>query len=197
MARPPAGRFRKHLILLNSQTMKLPCPFPYAHFQTERLETRPLGDEHFEDWKAFLSHPEAMRYFPGFLEQDPDRLAREWIERQNDRYARGHYGLLALHSRETGAFMGQSGLLAQEVDGVMELEVGYHVLPQYWRQGYAIEAAAFFRELAAQHALSPTLISIIHIDNVPSQSVALKNGMQPTKRTLWRDIPVVIYRRDI
>lgn len=183
--------------LLISQAMEQTCPFPYARFLTERLETRPLGEEHFAEWSAFLSHPIAMRYFPGFLDQDSNKLARDWINRQRERYAEKRYGLLALHERDTGEFIGQSGLLSQVVDDIDELEVGYHVLPQHWRKGYATEAAIFFRELAAQHTLAPTMISLIHPDNAPSQGVALKNGMQPSKQTVWRDIPVVVYRRDI
>jgi RimJ/RimL family protein N-acetyltransferase len=69
-------------------------------------------------------------------------------------------------------------------------------LPQFWQQGFAIEAAQKCKEFAFEHHFADSLISIIHVDNVPSQKVALKNGMHLQKTTSYKDNPVHIFRVD-
>ena len=94
----------------------------------------------------------------------------------------------------TGQFVGQCGLLVQTVDGVRELEVGYSIMPAFWNQGFATEAAGACIAHAFRHKLSDSVISIIHEDNVESERVALKNGLVLDKRTVYKDNPVKIYR---
>jgi RimJ/RimL family protein N-acetyltransferase len=100
----------------------------------------------------------------------------------------------ALIHRQTGAFIGQCGLLAQEVDGVQELEVGYHIFYKYWGQGYAPEAAKGFLQHAFENKLADSLISIIDVRNLKSQRVAEKNGLVREKQTRWSELDVFVYR---
>ena len=82
----------------------------------------------------------------------------------------------------------------KKIEGKKEIEIGYHILPEYWGNGYATEAAHFFKQFAFKNELTDTLISIIHVDNVMSQNVAVKNGMIRTIRTQYTTRPVYIYR---
>jgi RimJ/RimL family protein N-acetyltransferase len=162
--------------------------------ETARLYTRALTLADADDWAQFLGDAEATRFLPNPEGYTPTVRAKLWIERQLDRYAHHTYGMTALVHRKTGAFIGQCGLLEQTVDDLAELEVGYHIFPQYWRQGYAAEAAQAFRDLAFDNDLRPTVISLIHPDNVGSQGVARRNGMVLDKMGTYRDMPVRIYR---
>jgi RimJ/RimL family protein N-acetyltransferase len=90
--------------------------------------------------------------------------------------------------------VGQCGLLIQEVDKINELEIGYSILPEYWNRGFATEAAQKCRDFAFTQSFSESLISIIHIENENSEKVAVKNGMNKTKRTVYKDMPVNIFR---
>jgi hypothetical protein len=38
------------------------------------------------------------------------------------------------------------------------------------------------------------LISIVHVENQQSAKVALRNGMKPEKTTIYKEIPVNIFR---
>lgn len=76
---------------------------------------------------------------------------------------------------ETGEFAGQCGLVVQDIEGVEEIEVGYHVLPHLWRRGLATEAAAACRDYARDVLRIRRLVGP---DNVPSQGVARKIGME-------------------
>jgi RimJ/RimL family protein N-acetyltransferase len=92
------------------------------------------------------------------------------------------YGLWLLSTAD-GGFVGDCGLTPQMVDGVTELEVGYHVLPALQGHGYATEAAAASRDFARDVLGATRLVAIIHPENRPSQRVAEKIGLHPEKRT--------------
>lgn len=166
-----------------------------AEHRTGRLHIRPLSEAHIPPWIAFLQDEEATRLFPENCKNDPEKLAPEWIGSQWGRYAGDRFGLLALHL-EDGTFVGQCGLLKQDVDGESLLEIGYHLLPAHWGNGYATEAAAYFRNYARQQAIAPFVISIIHRENKRSQSVAGRNGLYAWKETTWNELPVILFRFD-
>jgi RimJ/RimL family protein N-acetyltransferase len=56
-------------------------------------------------------------------------------------------------------------------------ELGWRLAADTWGRGYATEAAAAARDDALSRLELPSLISIIHPDNVRSQRVAAKLGM--------------------
>jgi RimJ/RimL family protein N-acetyltransferase len=99
-----------------------------------------------------------------------------------------------LIDKSTGRIVGQCGLLVQEVDNDSEFEIGYSILPEYRRMGFATEAAHKCRDFAFNNSFSETLISIIHNENENSEKVAVKNGMKKTKRTVYKEMPVNIFR---
>ncbi len=90
--------------------------------------------------------------------------------------------------------IGHCGLLIQTVDQVQELEVGYSLLPEFWNNGYATEAAKKCLEYAFANELSESVISIISITNLPSEKVALKNGMTISQQTTYHGNKVNIFR---
>ncbi|MFZ1677386.1 MAG: GNAT family N-acetyltransferase, partial [Saprospiraceae bacterium] len=144
----------------------------------------------------FFKDEEAIELMPTYgLTTNKERATR-WIEKQLDRYATNRMGHQALIDRNTNEFIGQAGLLVQEVDGITELEVGYHVFKKYWGQGYAPEAARLFLNYGFKNNLSDSIISIIDTRNLKSQRVADKNGLLREKQTTWSDLNVYIYRID-
>jgi RimJ/RimL family protein N-acetyltransferase len=65
-----------------------------------------------------------------------------WIERWRASYRRNAFGLWALELKESGAFVGDTGLTFQEVEpGETMVEVGWHVHRDHQRRGLATEAA--------------------------------------------------------
>ncbi|MBS3913352.1 MAG: GNAT family N-acetyltransferase [Bacteroidetes bacterium] len=162
--------------------------------ESERLVTSYLNESHIPLWKPFFFDSSAMQYFPGLEENSPSENAKIWIDRQIGRYADQLYGLQAIFEKSTGQFVGQCGLITQNVDDAVELEVGYHILSPFRGQGYAPEAARLFFNFGFQHSPQDSLISIIKRNNLPSQRVAAKNGLVRDSETYWRNIDVYIYR---
>lgn len=164
------------------------------HSQTsERLLFRKLKSSDFESWLPFHQNPKSTEFWEG-LPQDPTAACQGWFDKIFYRYENKLGGMNALVHKKTGEFIGQCGLLVQTVDAVKELEIGYSILPRYWKQGYATEAAQKCKLYAKAHRFTESLISIIHVDNIPSQKVALKNEMYLDKTTVYKDNPVHIYR---
>ncbi|HEV7348841.1 GNAT family N-acetyltransferase [Telluribacter sp.] len=120
-------------------------PYNYRDgLESERLYTRFLTPDDAETWKQFFEDREAVEFFPDFGLTTTEERAALWIKRQLGRYEEKRFGLQALFTKQTHEFVGQGGLLMQEVDGLRETEVGYHVFKKYWGQGYAPEAARLF-----------------------------------------------------
>ena len=161
--------------------------------QTERLIIRSLKREDAEPWKAFLNDPICTKYFPEeFLASE--NLSELWIESQLKRYDDQRFGLMAVEEKASGRFIGQCGLLHQKINGEDELEIGYHLFREYHGLGYASEAAQFFKKIGFHFTDVPSIISLIHPQNKPSQMVATKNGMSPTGVTTYKGEEAVIYR---
>jgi RimJ/RimL family protein N-acetyltransferase len=163
-------------------------------FESARLLMRPLVWEDHLQWQHFLSDEEAIQFLPQLL-PDPLQRAQAWLHRQLGRYACGTFGLQALIDKESGEFVGQCGLLGHVVEGKHELEVGYHIFPQHWRKGFASEAAMAWMDWADQRGMGKGIISLIHIDNIGSQAVARKNGLELERQIQMMGLDIFVFRR--
>lgn len=160
---------------------------------TERLLLRKLLSSDFDTWLPFHQDPRTSEFWDG-LPQEPKIACQQQFARVFERYKKGLGGMNALVLKTTENLIGLCGLLVQNVDGVQELEIGYSILPQYWQKGYATEAAKKCKEFAFENRLAESLISIIHIDNIPSQRVAVNIGMYLDKTTTYKNNQVHIFR---
>jgi ribosomal-protein-alanine N-acetyltransferase len=164
------------------------------NLKSERLKTRFLTEADIHAWSEFFEDKDAVEFIPDFGLNTSAERARDWIDRQLNRYAKNLYGLQVLVDKRTNEFIGQCGLLLQEVDGIEEVEVGYHILRKHWGKGYAPEAARLFIDFAFGKNISSSVISIIDSKNLKSQRVAEKNGLIREKQTGWRNMNVFSYR---
>ncbi|MCT4638839.1 MAG: GNAT family N-acetyltransferase [Bacteroidales bacterium] len=164
--------------------------------KTRRLLIRDLHPEDIPTWRSFFINNPSLPYLGLDLSLTPEQQSKDWIERQIWRYENNNFGHHALINRKTGQFIGQCGLLTQEVEGKEEVEIGYHILQQHQGVGYATEAAKHFLDYAFNNNITDSLISVIDIRNTASQRVAEKIGMTNTKQIKYYDLDVFIYRID-
>ncbi|MFZ1686700.1 MAG: GNAT family N-acetyltransferase [Flavobacteriales bacterium] len=173
--------------------MPLLLPVPTMEgVATERLQFRrpTMADRGW--WMEYMNSAEAIRFMPFSVGSEEDCTA--FIQRTLDRIARDGSGLNVVSDVEQDRPLGMVGLLTQEVDGIDELEIGYHLLPSSWGRGYATEAAIACREFAQVRKLALSVISLIDPDNHKSQAVATRNGMQVEKRTVHRGVEALVFR---
>ena len=158
--------------------------------ETERLLLREFVPEDVDALAAVLSDPETMRYYPALL----DRAGvAAWIERNRRRYADAGHGLWAMVLKSSGEVIGDCGMTRQTVDGVDEIEIGYHVRRDLWGQGYAPEAARACRDYGFSRLGAERLIALIRPENIPSRRVAEKIGLSLWKEAVWRGLLHCVY----
>jgi RimJ/RimL family protein N-acetyltransferase len=158
--------------------------------ETERLLLRPLTTSDLDEFVAMHAAPEVMRTMGPFdRDRSRDRLQaaeREWAER-------GH-GLMAVVERDTGRFLGRSGLKYwPQFD---ETEVGWVLHPDYWGRGFATEAGRACVEWGFRTLEVPYLTAMILSDNVRSLRVAARLGMTPLREDVLLDLPVIVHALD-
>jgi [ribosomal protein S5]-alanine N-acetyltransferase len=158
---------------------------------TARMTLRRMTDSDGELLFRILGDAVAMRFYPQVYSREE---AEGWVTRNLDRYKRDGYGFYMCDLKGSREFVGMCGLLAQEVDGVRELEVGYLFVRAFWKQGLASEAARACRDLGFCTYPVPHIISLIDPDNIASIRVAEKNGMTVWKETIFKGSLHRVYR---
>jgi [ribosomal protein S5]-alanine N-acetyltransferase len=116
---------------------------------------------------------------PGWLQFIGDRnirtkeQAREYIQiKFLDNYSNRHYNMYAMDLKETGVTVGMCGLVRR--DYLEHTDIGYALLPEYFGQGYASEAAAAMVTYANDVLKEETLLAVVTPDNKSSKAVLQK-----------------------
>ena len=138
---------------------------------TDRLTLRGWREDDAEPYAAITSDPEVMRFMGGTL--DPAQAWREIALYLGHFELRG-YGLWAVERDDE--LIGRVGLWNPA--GWPGLEVGWLLGRDAWGHGYATEAARAAVDFAWSELGADRVISLIAPDNVASQRVAERLGMQ-------------------
>lgn len=145
--------------------------------ETKRLRLREITQTDYKALSQILQDEQTMYAYEGAFS---DKEVQEWLDRQIRRYKKWGFGLWAVILKETGDFIGQCGLTMQPWKDQEVLEIGYLFQCTHWHKGYATEAAKACKKYAFEILKAPEVCSIIRDTNIPSQKVALRNGMHPT-----------------
>jgi [ribosomal protein S5]-alanine N-acetyltransferase len=152
--------------------------------ETPRLILRNLTWDDFDELAAILADPVVMKFYPSILTQEE---TKRWLERAINACSQRGWGLWATIHKADNKFIGRCGLIPQLVDEHQEVEVGYMLAKEYWGQGLGTEAAIASRNYGFEKLGLNRLISLIDRQNIPSQKVAMKNGMQYEKDSqIWQ-----------
>lgn len=174
--------------------LKLPIP-SLEGLTTERLLFRHPLLEDSSWWMEYMNNAEAIRFMPFTLGSEADCAA--FVQRSLDRIARDGSCLNVVSERISKKPVGMIGLLTQDVDNIVELEIGYHLLPSAWGRGYATEAAMTCKAFAQEHAMTSSVISLIDHKNMKSQAVAERNGLHYERDTVHRGVPAMVFRAEL
>jgi len=102
--------------------------------------------------------------------------ARNYIEQgPMASYERFGFGLFLTELKEPRVPIGMCGLLKRET--LEDVDIGFAFVPQFWKQGYALESASGVMAYAKDVIGLNRLAAITSPDNDKSISVLLKLGM--------------------
>ncbi len=154
---------------------------------TARLRLREWRDEDLEPFAALNGDPRVMAFFPSVLSRAESDAAAARIR---GRIALRGFGLWPVELRrehdESGSpfspFMGVVGLSVPEMVApfVPCVEVGWRLLPAFWGQGFATEAARAAMTFGFTQAGLAEIVSFTAALNLPSQRVMQRLGMRRT-----------------
>jgi ribosomal-protein-alanine N-acetyltransferase len=143
--------------------------------ETDRLVLRRFTLDDLEAAAAFNADPEVMRFVFRSRTTDETRRGIEYFHEVEYKYG---FSLMATVYKPENCVIGQCGLMPQIIGGVAEVEIGYILAKSYWGRGLATEAAVAQRDYGFREFGLRRLVSIIRPDNLRSQQVAEKVGMQ-------------------
>ncbi|WP_238149015.1 GNAT family N-acetyltransferase [Serinicoccus sediminis] len=148
---------------------------PVPERVTRRLVLRAFTEADREPFAALNADPEVTRHLQGPLSRERsdafvDRIAACWSERG--------YGLWALERRDTGEFLGYTGLWpADFLPGGPGVEVGWRLARPAWGQGYAPEAAREALRFGFSEVGLAEIVSFTPAVNTASLRVMAKIGL--------------------
>ncbi|MBB5572098.1 MULTISPECIES: GNAT family N-acetyltransferase [Rhizobium] len=165
---------------------------------TERLILRSHRLEDFEEYTAFWSQEDLVRYIGG------ETSTREQAWSRMLRYAgMWHhlgFGFFAVEERHSGRFIGEVGFLDLHRDMYPTttegtLEAGWGITPALQGKGYATEAVSAAIAWAEETFPGRRMTCIIDPENAPSQRVAEKVGFRRIGEVFYKDKPNVMFER--
>jgi len=162
---------------------------PSLPADTERLRFRPLVMDDVDELVALHEDPLVARFLGSrdraWLERFIGMVDEEWAER-------GH-GRVAVVERESGRFLGRTGLKYWQQFG--ETEVSWVLHADARGKGYATEAGAASLRWGFEQFQLPYLMAMIQPDNAASIRVAERLGMSPIRSDELLGEDVVVYAR--
>ena len=159
--------------------------------ETPRLILRPFTPADLDRLAELMANKDFMRFSLGPLtrEQTQERFLDKVIGWDRD----GLPSQFAMIIRSSGALVGYCGFFHHEVDGKMEIEIGYRLDSNFWNRGLTTEAARAVRDHGFSDLKLEYVISLIHPENNPSRRVAEKNGMTLERETTFRGFPTFVF----
>ena len=144
--------------------------------ETERLLMRSWREDDLAPFAALNADPVVMEHFPSTLtRQESDALVVRITAQLDDL----GYGLWALEVRDSGEFVGFTGLALQTFPAhfTPAVEVGWRLKQSAWGHGYATEAALAALDYGFAVAELDEIVSMTAVTNVRSRRVMQRIGM--------------------
>lgn len=167
---------------------------PQYFVDTERLSLRTLSVEDAEFYLALVNDA-------SFITNIRDKGIRT-IEQAQQAIKTGHqdiqeklgFSLYLIERKSDQAKLGLCGLVMR--DNLPGVDIGYALLPDFWRQGYAEEACRGILDWARNKLNFEELYAIVSPYNLASANLLKKMGFQLQEQLNWDDGPVQLFRLD-
>jgi RimJ/RimL family protein N-acetyltransferase len=158
--------------------------------ETQRLYLRELTRNDAVNLSLVLSDKGSMIHYPHELSLTE---VGEWIDRNINRYKNDGFGLWAVIRKEDNQFLGDCGITLQNIDNKILPEIGFHIISEYCKMGYATEAAGACKDYATRTLGFRSVYSYSRFSNIASQRVSQKIGMKKIKTYSKDRILLVVF----
>lgn len=160
-----------------------------CEIETERLQLVPCCLEDLSEIHALWTN-DKVKYFLFDNRTISPEESRAFVETSVDNFAKRGYGIWLIYGRVNENFIGFAGLLKS--DGEMpRLLYGLH--PDYWKHGYATEAAQGVVDYAFNVLGFVSVASDVDEPNADSVRILERLGMKQTNRAVVNGNPILYY----
>lgn len=148
-------------------------------FETERLVLSGWRRDQLPDLVRLHGDPVVAKYLRAHGQPwsmaEMEAAIDEWIELFETR----RMGKMRVRRKADGMLVGRCGYGIYGPTG--EPEIGYSLYPDFWGQGYALEAASGMRDWIFRETDEPHFIGMADVRNAASLKVLGRIGMTRTK----------------
>ncbi len=159
-------------------------------FETPRLILRQFIEEDASLIYQLNSDPEVLKFVHEPLLENENH-AKKIIENIILPQYKNNLGRWAVHTKIDNAFIGWCGLKYLPGAGITDL--GYRFLKHTWGKGFATEAARYTLLYGFRNLHIDVITGRAHIENIASQKVMEKIGMNYITDEIVDDCPVKTY----
>ncbi len=144
--------------------------------ETERLVLRRWRRRDRKPFAALNADPEVMEHFPSTLTREQSDAM---VDRVEELFKSQGFGLWALEVKQTGHFIGFTGLnqVPFRAHFTPAVEIGWRLARSAWGQGYATEAARAALACGFEVVGLEEIVSFTATTNLRSQAVMRRIGM--------------------
>jgi RimJ/RimL family protein N-acetyltransferase len=161
--------------------------------ETSRLIVREISETDLDNLCKMLADEKVMEFSVNGPMNKSQTL--EFIQWCQSSYENHGVGPWALEDKETGSFIGFTGLSQECIDGKQEFHVGYRIERNYWHKGFATEAVKSTVDYGLNIEGHEYIYAIIEPEHHSSIRVIEKTGFNLYKTTVFHDKPVNIYQK--
>ena len=158
--------------------------------ETERLLLRPFTSDDLDAFASINADADLMRYIGDGKPQTRAQTEMR-LNAILDHWNQHGFGLWAVVDKASNALIGFCGL--QYLDNTAEIEIGYRLARQFWRMGFATEAAAATLRYAFEVLGLNRIVAVVQPQNFASQSVIKKIGLRYVKDARFYNSDVEYY----
>jgi RimJ/RimL family protein N-acetyltransferase len=134
--------------------------------ETERLILRRLTLDDAEFILSLVNEPSFLRYIGDKKVRNIDDAQQYILNGPIASYEQNGFGLYLVGVRETHTSIGMCGLLKREE--LADVDIGFAFRPDFWGQGFALEAAKAVMNYARQTLKLQRIVAITNQDNESS-----------------------------
>lgn len=158
--------------------------------ETERLYLREFTREDAIHFFNMNNNPEVIRYTGDQAFESVEEA--EGFLKNYKQYQLYKMGRWAVCDKQTHTFLGWCGLKFHPEEAIVE--VGFRFYQENWNKGYATESAKASIAYGFQYLKLKEIYAHVQIENIASQRVLEKCGMQFVKEIVYDGFPAKLYK---
>jgi RimJ/RimL family protein N-acetyltransferase len=165
--------------------------------ETARLRLRPVRPDDLDGHARMLADPDFVRFLGGTPHSREDSWRRMLM--MSGLWPMLGYGYWSVEAKADGCYLGVVGFadfkreLTPSIEGLPEM--GWLMTPSVQGQGVATEAVLGALAWADEALAGREVVAIVDHRNAPSIRVAEKAGFAVREEAVYRDEPILLFRR--